>query len=514
MTQDREVLVAEVARIARQEVAPGRPGVWQVVMNGGSWSFKVFPDRGPSTGDASFARFDVIRRLEAHLREPGDDRTLVVEVAVDGRGGAEFAHAFAPPHGSADSVVLDPEYRHPGHPLPGMSRPPGTTPTDEPTDPVVLRRVAELLTEFRGHHRRLTGRDPEFGTPCTEEALVAAEREMGLRLPEDVRALYLLIGDDLKESGLLDRYNLLPLNQVVSGHLDGVPGAWGWSDGLFDLNRVVLEAQPWGAVRAVSRSDWWVVVFSDFAGNSCAVDLDPGPAGRSGQLIAYGRDYFGPVGYVAESVTAQLTAVVAALRRDAVHPSEHDGPLVVDLPDAEPPYDASIPVEGRDLAPALAELPHRAQVQQLYLNDAETLDLRALSETPRARVLNINRAGRVELHLPESVEGLSLEAREADLTLLAGHPALWDLTVKRLPVRVSDLAALPALSCLDLSEAEVDDVAALADLDVRVLTLSGEQWAVLRAAGRVPARLAGARRAGNSRVSEVVDWSNWLVTAR
>ncbi|NUT96926.1 MAG: SMI1/KNR4 family protein [Saccharothrix sp.] len=513
MTQDREALVAEVARIAQQEVAPGRPGVWQVVMNGGSWSFKVFPDRGPVTGDASFARFEVFQRLEAELREPGDDRTLVVEVAVDGRGGTEFAHAFAPPHGSSNSVVLDPRYRHPGHPLPGMPRPAGTTPTDEPTDPAALRRVGELLAEFRDHHRRLTGREPVFGTPCTEAELAAAEREMGVRLPEEVRALYLLIGDDLKESGVLGRYGLLPLRGVVSDHLEG--GAWGWNDGLFDLGRVVLEAQPAGAVRAVSRSDWWVVVFSDFAGNSCAVDLDPGPAGRSGQLIAYGRDYFGPVAHVAESVTARMTEVLEALRRDDIRSYEHYERLVVNLPDTEPPYSASKPVETRDLAEVLAEIPHRAQVQQLYLNDAETLDLRALAETPRVRELNVNRAGRVELHLPASVQGLSLEAREADLATLAGHPALWDLTVKGLPVRVSDLAVLPALSCVDLSEAEVDDVAALADLDVRVLTLSGEQWAVLRAAGRLPARLAGARRAGNSRVLEVVDWSDWLLsTAR
>lgn len=514
MTQDREVLVAEVTRIAEREVAPGRAGVWQVVMTGGSWSFKVFPDRGPMTGDASFERFDLLRKLEAELRPSGDDRLLVVEVALDGRGGSEFTHAFAPPGSSADTVVLDPEYRHPRHPLPGMPRPARVEPTGAPTDPEVLRQVGELLAEFVGHHRRLTGRDPEFGEVCTEEDLAAAEREMGLRLPEDVRALYLLIGDDLRESGVLGRYKLMPLGEVVSEYLDGDPGAWGWNEDLFALDRVVLEAEPPGAVRRVSRSDWWVVAFTDLAGNYAALDLDPGRAGRSGQLIAYGRDFYGPVGYVAESVTARMTAVVEKLRKDEIESLEDYGRLVVPLRDEDQDYDASESVDSRDLAEVLAEISNRERVQQLYLNDAETLDLRALTATPGLRDLSINRAGRVELHLPHTVEGLTLEAREADLSLLAGHPTLWDLTVTGLPVRVADLAALPALSFVDLSEADVDDVAALADLDVRVLTLSGDQWAVLRAAGRLPARLAGARRAGNSRVMEVVAWSDWLLSTR
>ncbi|MEU7530404.1 SMI1/KNR4 family protein [Saccharothrix sp. NPDC042600] len=511
MTQDREVLVAAVTRLAERELAPGRPGVWQVVMTGGSWSFKTFPDRGPMGGDASFERFELIRELEATLRPPGETRALVVEVALDGRGGAEFAHAFAPGGGSADTVVLDPEYRHPHHPRPGMPRPAGAEPTGAPTDPEAVRRVGELLEEFVGHHRRLTGRDPEFGEVRTEEELAAAEREMGLRLPEEVRALYLLIGDDLRETGLLGRYKLMPLREVVSEYLEGEPGAWGWNDGLFALDRVVLDADPPGVVRRVSRSDWWVVAFTDLAGNYCAVDLDPGPAGTPGQLIAYGRDFFGPVGYVAESVTARMSAVLEKLRRDDVELVEDPSRLIVPLYDEDVDYDASVSVGALDLTEALAEVQNREQVEQLYLNDAETLDLRALTATPRLRNLSINRAGRVHLHLPDTVEGLSLEAREADLSELAGHPTLWDLTVKGGRVRTADLAKLPALSCVDLSEADVDDVAGLADLDVRALTLSGDQWAVLRASGRLPARLAGARRAGSSRVLEVVDWSHWLL---
>lgn len=491
---------------------PASPGAWQAEIVPGGMEFRTLPDprRAFRRSSADHVReYDVLRGIEASLRAPGDDRRLILQVSVDGRGGTAFEHAFAPSPAPANTVVLDPDHRHPNHPRPGMPRPEAARPTGAPTDPGVLRHVGELVARFTDHYRRLAGRDPEFGEVRSEEELAEAERRMGLRLPEDVRALYRLIGDDREETGLLGRYSLMALPHVVSEYLEGDPGAWGWDDGPFDLGRVVLEAEPFGAVRPLSRSDWWVVVASDHAGNWCAVDLDPGPSGRSGQLIVYGRDYHGPVGYLAESVTARMEAMLDALDRDEVEPGTR---LFARLPDGDSRYAASEEVADRDLADVLRDLPNRDTVQQLYLNDADALDLRALTATPRVRELNVNRAGHVRLWLPERAEGLSLEAREADLSLLAGHPTLWDLTVKGLRVRVADLARLPALAALDLSGASVDDPVALADLDVRTLVLDGDQWARLRAAGRLPKRLAAARRAGHAWLAELVDWSDWLTS--
>jgi hypothetical protein len=216
------------------------------------------------------------------------------------------------------------------------------------------------------------------------------------------------------------------------------------------------------------------------------------------------------VGLEAGSVTEQLTAVVEALRRGDSDPDDADEDYVgVELPAATiPHYVASQLIGPRDLAAVLPG--HSDAVQQLYLNDAESLDLRALSATPYVRELSINRAGTVRLWLPPQLEALALEATQTDLSMMEGHQALWDLKLKGLPVSVDHLAALPALARLDVSEASVDNVEALADLDIRVLILSGEQWRRLRAVGRLPKRLAGATWAGHTMLGEATDWAAWI----
>ncbi|MBB5802052.1 cell wall assembly regulator SMI1 [Saccharothrix ecbatanensis] len=517
MDDHLEVLVGELMRMARGTLGPERAGTWQIhVPDRSIPHFRTWPDGGLQIPEAHTEPFSqLLQALDKALRAPGDDRTLVLEVSGDSHGGTEFRHLFTPAPATLDTVVLDPDYRHPNHPLQGMPRPAAARPTGEPTDPEVLRHVGALVTRFTDHYRRQTGRAPEFGTPSTEAELAAAEDEMGLRLPEDVRALYRVIGDDMRESRLLGPFNLLPLPRVVSTYLvsdypGDTLGAWGWTEELFALSRVVLESDPPGAVRDVSRNDWWVVIAEDFAGNACAVDLDPGPAGRSGQLIVHGADYFGPVGHIAESLTARLEAVVSKLDAGDV---EWDGRPRMSLPDGPAEHGATVLIEDRDLADLLAEIPHRDTVQELFLAEGRTLDLRALTATPRVRALFVNGADSVDLRLPESVQCLDLNVREADLSVLRGHPKLWDLTVKGLPVTISDLAGLPSLSYLDLSEADVDDVGALADLDVRALTLNPDQWLRLQAAGRLPKRLAGARRTGRPGITEFTDWSRWLSNA-
>ncbi|MBP2326511.1 hypothetical protein JOF56_006896 [Kibdelosporangium banguiense] len=165
-------------------------------------------------------------------------------------------------------------------------------------------------------------------------------------------------------------------------------------------------------------------------------------------------------------------------------------------------------IGSRDLADVMPSIDEA--VQQLYLNDAESLDLRALSATPYVRELSINRAGTVRLWLPPRLEILSLEATQADLSILEGNRTLWDLTLKGLDVSVDHLAALPALIRLDVSDASVDNVEALTDLDIRVLVLNSEQWQRLRASGRLPKRLAGAMWAGHAMLEDATEWATWL----
>ncbi|WP_280444991.1 SMI1/KNR4 family protein [Nocardia brasiliensis] len=498
-------LVVELVRSVRANHRSDRPFTWQACSaNGETLSVKAFPaeDHVLPTGSDAFILPSLVGRLDTMLRAPGDHRPLVLEVALDGPA-AQFHHSFELTSLTPCSVLLDPEFRYPNHYRGATPRPSAAQPSTLPTDPRVRRHVRSLVDEFTTYYRRVKGRAPQFGPPCPAADLVAAEAALGVRFPDDVRALYELVGDDRYETGLLGRYSLLPLPLIVAGRTTPARNT--------PDNRVVFEAHPPDTVRRVSHSDWWVTVATDGAGGECAVDLDPAPGGTYGQFIESGHGVTGRT-VTAESATALLMRVVDALRRNDIDPRyANSGYLGIRTP--EPPavwWSTSIRVDERDLTELLAARPNVEQVQQLYLNDAAAPDLRALSATPLLRELIVHRAGRVELRLPDTVESVRVHARAVELSAVAAHPALWDVTVTGCPVRVERLAALPALLRLDVSGADVDDVPALADLDLRVLVLDAEQWARLWAADRVPERLAVAECVGDVTLPQLAEWAAWL----
>jgi cell wall assembly regulator SMI1 len=51
------------------------------------------------------------------------------------------------------------------------------------------------------------------------------------------------------------------------------------------------DSQPSNAIQKVYAHPGWIPLVRDWGGNNLAVDLAPGPAGRWGQVILFGRDY-------------------------------------------------------------------------------------------------------------------------------------------------------------------------------------------------------------------------------
>lgn len=117
-----------------------------------------------------------------------------------------------------------------------------------------------------------------------EEEIEKAERAMGVRLPEPVKACYRIHnGQKPGSPGLLDVSEFLSLERMVED----------WSIWKELLDAGDFQGDTSAPPRQV-RNDWWhpgwVPFTADGSGNSLCIDLAPSPDGLSGQIIEMWHD--------------------------------------------------------------------------------------------------------------------------------------------------------------------------------------------------------------------------------
>jgi cell wall assembly regulator SMI1 len=111
---------------------------------------------------------------------------------------------------------------------------------------------------------------------ATVEALDAAERKLGVRLPEEVRESYLRHDGEQEVLGLFLGWTQMSLRDVQRE----------WA-----FERWVERApRSRGPVKAQSWSPRWIPVLANGAGDFLCVDLDPPEEGTPGQVIAVYHD--------------------------------------------------------------------------------------------------------------------------------------------------------------------------------------------------------------------------------
>lgn len=107
-----------------------------------------------------------------------------------------------------------------------------------------------------------------------------------------------------------------------------------WRQELLDKQ----DSQPPRAIQKAYAHPSWIPLARDWGGNNLAVDLAPGPAGKWGQVIIFGRDY--DCKYVVARSWAALLAVVADdLNSPRSLVDEETGELrLKPFRNADPPY--------------------------------------------------------------------------------------------------------------------------------------------------------------------------------
>ncbi|MEV3925970.1 SMI1/KNR4 family protein [Actinomadura coerulea] len=333
--------------------------------------------------------------------------------------------------------------------------------------------AVRLFHHYRRLMARILGYEEELPGPAGEEDLTAAEEELGVALPPDLRALYAIAdGDGDLINPLFDRHPWLSLAEVGDEDDEWLDITREWQHEPW--RKLVFDARPSNTVRRSPLRPGWIRFAHDTGGNWLAVDMDPGPDGRPGQVIKVGIDHVEGPKYIADSVTTFLSRLVNALERGDYSHDDENLWIEAALPnplDEHARYGDSRPSRqgARQAGP---------RVQEVRVANAE--DCAFLAATPEVRSLALSSKGSPDLTSLGGypVEYLELDMEAADLTAPARNRQLRSLSVTCVrPVELAPLRAMPHLWALDIAAAPVADIATVTELtELRYLEVTRDQW--------------------------------------
>ncbi|MEU6351529.1 SMI1/KNR4 family protein [Streptomyces sp. NPDC047072] len=287
----------------------------------GGWSVPV-RRRSPPRGRASLVsdmqeEYDAVERVRTALTDSGvDGVSFVAEISPAGRAvlhlietGPAVEPGIGGPH-PGSILLVEGAVAEPWRRLPDPAA--GAVP-DPAADPALLERTL---------HERL----PD-ATGATEEEIAAAEKRLGLALPEELKALYRVTrarwedwGDYETAAPVYEAVGceLFPLDRLYIADAPSRPSLWQFAA----MEAVVTP--PDAAVQGVVGSPGWIVFGDNGGGDRIAVDLTPGPRGHRGQIILLSHEE--NIG--AELLAPSLTGLVLDGEQEERSRPRHEPPAV------------------------------------------------------------------------------------------------------------------------------------------------------------------------------------------
>lgn len=382
-----------------------------------------------------------------------------------------------PARGVRYTIRPDVPFPEPGDEQEGPSDP---TPAGDPQEAVRLLReylqLREKLEYGAGDDDQEDVIAATLPAPLPESQRTRVESRLGMTLPADLRALY-AVADGDGEAGLFQRLSWwVDLDGLAKVH--GGERHWAMR-GSHDVPHLTFryDSQPPGMVRRAADRPGWAPFVLGTGGDYLAVDLDPGPNGRPGQVIRIGSDRDDGAVYITDSVTSLLRKLVTALT-DGDYERVGDDELYIEVePDwRDSEEDRHWSIGGADAS--LDGLP--PTLQHLTVTDVDEIDLEPLRGAPILRWVQLS--GRTTADLDPlrdtPVEILDLDLKTIDLAPLTSHPQLRSVALRSTsPVDLAPLRSCPHLYALDLSNTHIEAFETVAALDgLRYLALRHRQW--------------------------------------
>lgn len=118
---------------------------------------------------------------------------------------------------------------------------------------------------------------------ATKDTIYYTEEQMGIQLPDDVRASYAIHdGQRGTAPSLMGEWDLLPLQAIVT--------QWSLLKELLDAGTFTNADDVVVTVGPVRVNWWnakWIPVMHNGAGDFYCLDMNPAPGGKKGQIITF-----------------------------------------------------------------------------------------------------------------------------------------------------------------------------------------------------------------------------------
>lgn len=133
-----------------------------------------------------------------------------------------------------------------------------------------------ILENFEQHLKPIDQAKDELLPPATDEEINAAEKELGIKFPGDIRTLFKWHNGQKGIHFLYDEFRMYPLKEVVDLHKNGLKHC--------EPDYFETEDES-GVFKDCIANEKWINI-GDNGGNTILfLDMDPGAQGTPGQLL-------------------------------------------------------------------------------------------------------------------------------------------------------------------------------------------------------------------------------------